>query len=83
MPAEVTSMNKGKLAEEAFEKVKEIRNAKPKSSQNDEAQSQIYNSAQYRPLSYISRTKNHGFYGTCKKTSSFSIFCYRIVYFLS
>ena len=33
--------NSGKNFEKAFEKVKEIWNAKPKSSKNDEAQNQI------------------------------------------
>ena len=41
VPEQVTCMKKGKLAEEAFEKVKEIWNAKPKSSKNDEAQNRL------------------------------------------
>ena len=35
VPEQVICMKKGKLAEEAFEKVKEIWNAEPKSSKND------------------------------------------------
>ena len=34
VPEQVTCMKKGKLVDEAFEKVKEIWNAEPKSSQN-------------------------------------------------
>ena len=63
-------MKKIKLAEEAFEKVKDL-NAEPKSSQNDEIQNQILNSAQYKPLSYKSRTKN------CEKKIKSRVFYFR------